>query len=100
MKNNGLVFNVFIAIMQSITNTYRPPHVSPREGVGRVVSNNTINNIYIYIYYKNKGFGLGELVQSGPLQLICIKYIKKLSMNTCNLRQMAYMLVIEREERK
>jgi hypothetical protein len=73
MKNNGLVFNVFIAIMQSTTNTYRPPHVSPREGVGRVVSNNTINNIYIYIYYKNKGFGLVELLQSGPLQLICIK---------------------------
>jgi len=73
LKNNGLVFNVFIAIVQSNTNTYRPPHVYPREGVGRVVSNNTINNIYIYIYYKNKGFGMGELVQSLPLQLICIK---------------------------
>ncbi len=91
MKNNGLVFNVFIAIMQSTTNTYRPPHTPPREGVGRVVSNNTINNIYIYTYYKNKRFGLGELVQSLSLQLLCIKYIKKLSMNTCNLCQMDYM---------
>ena len=57
MKNNGLVFNVFIAIMQSIISIYRSPHVSPREGVGRVVSNNTINNIYIIYTIRIRGLG-------------------------------------------
>ena len=69
----ALTINVFIAIMQSSISTCGWPHVSPPEGGGKVVSNNVMNIYNIYIYYKNKGFGLGYLMQSGPLQLICIK---------------------------
>ena len=85
MKNNGLVFNVFIAIMQSIISTYRSPHVSPREGVGRVVSNNTINNIYIYIFtIRIRGLGWVNYCSLGHCNYSALNAINFI-WNTCNV---------------
>ena len=57
IKNNDLVFNVFIAIMQSIISKSIPTQIPPRMGGEWVVSNNTINNIYIIYTIRIRGLG-------------------------------------------